>query len=177
MSSNGTSLERRDAAGAAQMLRQPSGVDARIGRQLASRPVSNVLIATDADWIFDEVAAALADDERTVTRVRRGADVLGAVLELQPELVVLDLQIGNMGGMATCITLRQDAEAGRIEPTKILMLLDRDADVFLARRADADGWLIKPIDAFRLRKATAALARGEQWTEGVPADAAAPLLT
>ena len=29
------------------------------------------------------------------------------------------------------------------------MLLDRDADVFLARRSDADGWLVKPLDAFR----------------------------
>jgi DNA-binding response OmpR family regulator len=138
--------------------------------------VSNVLIATDADWIYDEVAAALADDERTVTRVRRGADVIGAVNQLVPELVVLDLQIGNMGGMATCITLRQDEQAGRIQPVKILMLLDREADVFLARRADSDGWLIKPIDAFRLRKASAALLRGESWTEGLPADAAAPLL-
>jgi DNA-binding response OmpR family regulator len=139
--------------------------------------VSNVLIATDADWVYDEVAAALADDERTVTRVRRGADVIGAVGELTPELVVLDLQIGNMGGMATCITLRQDEQAGRIQPVRILMLLDREADVFLARRADADGWMIKPVDAFRLRKASAALRRGDPWTEGLPADAAAPLLT
>jgi DNA-binding response OmpR family regulator len=139
--------------------------------------VSNVLIATDADWVYDEVAAALADGERTVTRVRRGAEVIGAVGELIPELVVLDLQIGNMGGMATCITLRQDEQAGRIQPVKILMLLDREADVFLARRADSDGWLIKPVDAFRLRKASAALLRGDAWTEGLPADAGAPLLT
>ena len=35
------------------------------------------------------------------------------------------------------------------------MLLDRDADVFLARRSDADGWLVKPLDAFALRAAAA----------------------
>jgi DNA-binding response OmpR family regulator len=99
------------------------------------------------------------------------------VEQLQPELVVLDLQIGNMGGMATAITLRQEEQAGRIQPVKILMLLDREADVFLARRADADGWLIKPVDAFRLRKATAALLRGDSWTEGLPDDAGEPLLT
>jgi hypothetical protein len=55
------------------------------------------------------------------------------------------------------------------------MLLDRDADVFLARRSDADGWMIKPIDAFRLRKAATALFDGGTYHEGVPDDAA-PLL-
>ena len=37
------------------------------------------------------------------------------------------------------------------------MLLDRAADMFLAHRADADGWLIKPLDAFRLRRAAQTL--------------------
>jgi hypothetical protein len=49
----------------------------------------------------------------------------------------------------------------------VLMLLDRDADIFLAQRSDADGWLVKPIDAFRLRKATAALIAGGDFKEGV----------
>jgi hypothetical protein len=55
------------------------------------------------------------------------------------------------------------------------MLLDREADIFLARRSDADGWLIKPIDAFRLRKAATALLAGGRFTEGVPEDAREPL--
>ena len=57
------------------------------------------------------------------------------------------------------------------------MLLDREADVFLARRSDADGWLIKPIDAFRLRKAANPLLDGGTYHEGIPEDAAEPLLT
>jgi two-component system nitrate/nitrite response regulator NarL len=57
----------------------------------------------------------------------------------------------------------------------ILMLLDREADVFLARRSEADGWLIKPVDAFRLRRAHTALVDGRPYVEGVPADALAPL--
>ena len=35
----------------------------------------------------------------------------------------------------------------------ILMLLDRLADVFMAQIARCDGWLIKPVDAVRLRRA------------------------
>ena len=37
------------------------------------------------------------------------------------------------------------------------MLLDRRPDVFLARRSGAEGWLVKPLDPIRLRRATAAL--------------------
>src|SRR4051794_27973987 len=104
-------------------------------------------------------------------------DVLPAVEEAEPALVVLDLQIGNMGGMAACLALHLEAGAGRLPRIPVLMLLDRQADVFLARRSDADGWLIKPIDSFRLRKAFDALLAGQRYEEGVPLDAAAPLLT
>ena len=131
----------------------------------------DVLLATDADWIHDEVDAALADDDTTVFRVTAGRDVLPAVIEHQPDLVVLDLQIGNMGGMATCLTMRLEEGAGRLERRPVLMLLDRSQDVFLGRRSDADGWLIKPLDAFRLRRAATALLEGGEWHEGVPEDA------
>jgi hypothetical protein len=48
------------------------------------------------------------------------------------------------------------------------MLLDRDADRWIARQADADGWLIKPLDAFRLRRAALATIAGESVFEGEP---------
>jgi hypothetical protein len=35
--------------------------------------------------------------------------------------------------------------------------------------------MVKPIDAFRLRRAATALLAGERWTEGDPAWAATPL--
>jgi DNA-binding response OmpR family regulator len=134
--------------------------------------VSEVLLATDADWIHDEVEAAL-DGDHTVVRVRRGADVRTAVAEQAPALVILDLQIGNMGGMAACMDLRLEAGAGRLPDVAVLMLLDRDADIFLARRSDADGWLIKPLDSFRLRKAADALLAGGDYHEGTIAGGSA----
>jgi DNA-binding response OmpR family regulator len=97
--------------------------------------------------------------------VRAGREVRVAVQALEPDLVVLDLQIGSMGGMATCMDLRLEEGAGRLEPQNVLMLLDRRVDVFLAEQADADGWLVKPLDAARIRLAAAALVAGESWTE------------
>ena len=40
------------------------------------------------------------------------------------------------------------------------MLLDRRPDVFLARRSGAEGWLVKPLDPLRLRRAARALLAG-----------------
>ncbi len=124
-----------------------------------------VLIASDTDAVADEVDAALGDDETTIVRVRAGVDVHAAVDAHQPDIVVLDLQIGNMGGMAVASHLRAEAQMGRLPDTSILMLLDREADIFLARRSDADGWVVKPLDSFRLRRAFRALLAGDTYTE------------
>ncbi len=127
--------------------------------------VPTVLIATDTDAVADEVAAALGDEETTVLRVRSGVEVNDAVLTHEPDLVVLDLQIGNMGGMAVASHLRAEAAMERLPDTAILMLLDRSADVFLARRSDADGWVIKPLDSFKLRRAARTLLDGGDYHE------------
>ena len=116
-----------------------------------------VLVATDADEVFDEVDAALSDDRTSVARVRAGRDVVAAIRKLEPALVVLDLQIGNMGGVATCLAIRNEESGGRLDPQQVLLLLDRDADEYLAKQSDADGWLVKPLDAMGLRRAVAAL--------------------
>ena len=49
---------------------------------------------------------------------------------------------------------------GRVPPTKILLLLDRAADRFLAKRSDADAALVKPVDAGILRRTAKTLLAG-----------------
>jgi len=126
-----------------------------------------VLLATDSDNIAAEVDATLANDDCQVLRVRAGEDVLPVVQARNPDLILLDLQIGNMGGVATCLAVRQEEGAGRLDGRPVGLLLDREADVFLAQQARADGWLIKPIDSLRLRRAAKRLLAGESVFEGV----------
>jgi two-component system nitrate/nitrite response regulator NarL len=127
--------------------------------------VPDVLLATDADWILTEVDAALGGSDGELRRVHAGAEVLPVAADWEPDLIVLDLQIGNMGGMACCMGLHHEMLAGRLPHIPVLMLLDRDADVFLAKRSEAEGWIIKPLDAFRLRKAAKALLAGQEFQE------------
>ena len=109
--------------------------------------MSDILLATDADWVLDDIEAA-AGGAHLIHRVRRGADVVPAVAGINPDLVLLDSQIGNMGGVAACLAVRQEEGAGRLQPSVVYLLLDRGADTFLAEQAAADGWLVKPLDAF-----------------------------
>jgi DNA-binding response OmpR family regulator len=132
----------------------------------------HILLATDVDWIVEEVTAALGDDGVRFTVCRDGRVVAREVRRDHPDLAVLDLQAGSMGGMAVTMALRLDESAGAMPHVKVLMLLDRAADMHLARRSGAEGWLIKPLDSLRLRRATDALLAGGRYTEGLPGDAA-----
>lgn len=111
-----------------------------------------VLVAADAAWIRNQVRAAFVAPGQEVVEVTRGQDVREAFAAHDPDLVILDLQIANMGGVAVAIDLRLEESADRLGKATILLLLDREADRFLAKRASVDGVLVKPLDAGTLRR-------------------------
>jgi len=127
--------------------------------------VPDVVVAADAPWVVDEVKAVLSDPDDHVRVVDAGVEVLPEVVADKPDLVILDLQIGNMGAMAACMELRLEESAGRIDHVPVLLLLDRRADVFLARRTEAEGWIIKPLDPIRLRKAIRSILAGDGYED------------
>lgn len=132
-----------------------------------SQPV-NVLIATDVDWVVDDITAALGADGVVFRVCNDGRVVADQVAAEAPDLAIFDMQIGSMGGMAVTMSLRLDESAGVLPHVPVLMLLDRRADLHIARRSGAEGWLIKPLDSLRLKRAAAALTNGETYQEGVP---------
>jgi DNA-binding response OmpR family regulator len=117
-----------------------------------------VLIAADAEWVRKQVRAAFVAPGQEVVEVTRGQDVRSAFADHEPDLVILDMQIGNMGGIAVAIDLRLEESAARLPRATILLLLDRVADNFVAERADADATLVKPVDAGTLRRTAKRLA-------------------
>ena len=113
----------------------------------------DILVVSDSQAVRDDVKAVIDDTDMTVRELTHGAEVVPAVRDAAPDLVILDLQIGKMGGMATCMELHLEEGAGRLDHVPVLMLLDRRADVFLAERSAAQGWVVKPLDPLRLRRA------------------------
>jgi DNA-binding response OmpR family regulator len=112
--------------------------------------------------VRDLVKSSLVGPGFRVETVTSGQAVRGAVAELHPDLVVLDMQIANMGGVAVCIDLRLEESGGRLDHVPVLLLLDRDADRFLAHRADAEAMLVKPVDPGTLRRTVKRLLSGAE---------------
>ena len=125
-----------------------------MGRELPGYvdAVSSILVAADAKWVRDLVKTACTRPGQRVIEATRGQDVRAMVSAEAPDVVVLDMQIANMGGVAVSIDLRLEGASGRIPDVSILLLLDRQADRFLAKRADADAELVKPVDPATLRR-------------------------
>lgn len=138
--------------------------------------VPDILVATDSSRVFDGVRSVLGTAGTTLRCVRTGEAVRAELDRQKADLAVLDLQIGTMGGIAVALDIRLEQNAGRLEACPVLLLLDRRPDVFLARRCGVEGWVLKPIDPIRLRKAATALLRGGTWydTTYLPDPVAAP---
>jgi DNA-binding response OmpR family regulator len=113
---------------------------------------ARLLVAADGAWVRQQVRNALAGRDHEVIEVTRGQDVRPAVASQHPDLVILDMQIGNMGGIGVAIDLHLEASADRVPDVPILLLLDREHDRFLAKRASADAELVKPVDPGTLRR-------------------------
>jgi DNA-binding response OmpR family regulator len=122
--------------------------------------VEAILIVSDSESVLAELRSALEDDETEILELRAGEDVRRAVEQDPPDLVITDLQVGSMGGMAICLDLHLEESGGRIPHVPVVILLDRRADVFLARRSASEGWLVKPLDAIRIRRAARAVLDG-----------------
>lgn len=125
----------------------------------------SILLATDADWLYETIDSTITDTDTQLLRVSGGNQVLRALDSEDPDLVILDMQTGTQGAFATCHAMRLEESAGRLPHYPVLMLLDRDDDVFLAKRSTAEGWLIKPLDGLRIARAIKAILAGNEWKD------------
>ena len=66
-----------------------------------------VLIVDDEPKIRALLSDALVADGLTVIEAATGAEGIGATLESRPQLIVLDLGLPDMDGVALCIAVRE----------------------------------------------------------------------
>ena len=114
-----------------------------------------ILVVADTPWVMNDVHAALS---RPGNELRDHADprtVVDAAAEFEPDVILIDLQVASMGGMALARALKEAALAEDFPDIPVVLLLDRSADAFLAKRAAARAWVHKPFEAAELRSAVA----------------------
>jgi DNA-binding response OmpR family regulator len=114
--------------------------------------MTEILVVADEPWVANDVRAALADRRYSISEApdpRRAADHIGTT---PVDVVLVDMQVGSMGGMAVTRAIRATARGGSETPP-VIILIDRDADAFLAKRAGAADWVRKPFGSSELRRA------------------------
>jgi DNA-binding NarL/FixJ family response regulator len=119
--------------------------------------MATVLVASDLAALRSSVRAAIEGGELEVLEAATGPEAVETAVDEDVDLVVCDLQIASMGGIAVTHELHNRETAGLAFHVPVLLLLDRRPDVFLARRAQAEGYLVKPFEPSRLRRAVRAL--------------------
>jgi DNA-binding response OmpR family regulator len=112
--------------------------------------MSRVLVVADDEWVVNEVHSALSIGDNELIDHADPSTAAAAVESDLPDVAVVDLQVASMGGMAITRSIRE-----LDEPVPVVMLLDREADVFIAGRAGANAWVVKPFSVFALRTAVA----------------------
>ncbi len=111
-----------------------------------------ILVAAEAPWICEQLVGGLSAHDVEVKCVHEGKYVRDELVSYEPDVLIADMQSGNMGGVAVTIDARMEAEEQRCKDVAIILLLDREADRLLAERANADATMIKPVDIFVLAK-------------------------
>jgi DNA-binding response OmpR family regulator len=111
------------------------------------------LVVADGSWVTNEVRSALSFGGWEIEEITDPRAVVARVEESRVDAVIIDMQVGSKGGMAVIRSIRQATDL--FERPRLVLLLDRSADEFLARRAGADASVLKPFEAPELRAALA----------------------
>ncbi len=125
--------------------------------------MKRLLVITDAPWVRNEVHAALYAPEFELLDLDTPDEAASRVIDDGVAAIVVDLQIGSMGGMAVIRSIRNTLAQKGHDPVPVVLLLDRTADVFLAGRAGAASWVLKPFTANELRTAVAGALEGSPY--------------
>ena len=112
------------------------------------------LVIADAEWVVNDILASLPWGDWEVDVLDDPIQSGAKVADTAPDVVIVDLQVRNMGGMAVVRQIKASMEGEDLP--RLVILLDREVDGFLAKRAGADAWVVKPFSSHELRVALGA---------------------
>ncbi len=100
-----------------------------------------ILVVDDEPQIRRTMRTTLTGAGYEVADARSGEEALEKLREFRPDLVLLDINMPGMGGLAACRALRSDS------PVAIIMLTVRDSEATKVEALDAgaDDYVTKPF--------------------------------
>ena len=119
-----------------------------------------ILIADDHPVVRDGLRGMLSSQEdfEVVGEATNGHQAVAQALALHPDVVLMDLQMPELDGVAAIGRLRDQADGVRV---LVLTTFDADQDIVRAVAAGATGYLLKDTPREELFRAIRAAAAGE----------------
>jgi DNA-binding NarL/FixJ family response regulator len=119
-----------------------------------------LLIADDHPVVRDGLSGIFSGAEgfEVVGLAQDGAEAVALTRRLDPDVVLMDLRMPTMGGVAAIAELAREGARTRV---LVLTTYDTDTDVLPAIEAGATGYLLKDSPREELYRAVRAAARGE----------------
>jgi two-component system KDP operon response regulator KdpE len=105
-----------------------------------------ILVVDDEPQIRRVMKTALASNGYEAYEARTGEEALESLRANNPDLILLDMNMPGMGGMATCREIRAVCEV----PIIILSVRDTEQDKIAALDAGADDYMTKPFSVNEL---------------------------
>ena len=123
-----------------------------------------VLLVDDQRLFREGLATLLSvhEDLEVVGEAADGREAVERVRALRPDVVLMDLRMPRMDGVAATREIRSLTADAEI---LVLTTFDDDEDVFRALRAGAAGYLLKDCPPEQLTEAIRAAARGESFLQ------------
>jgi len=127
--------------------------------------IVRVVIVDDHPMVADGIRAILEsyDDIDVVTTLSNGLEIVDRVAELAPDVILMDLNMPQMGGLsATEILLEHNPQ------TRILILSMHNAPEYVSTALShgARGYLLKDVPTEKIHDAILAVMRGETYLCG-----------
>src|SRR5512135_2876272 len=117
-----------------------------------------VLVVDDHTLIRQGIVGLLADqpDVTVVGQAANGNEAIASTAELQPDVVLMDVSMPGLGGLAATREIRSRWSGVRVV---ILTIHDREDYLYEALRAGASGYVLKDADVAELLRAIRSAAR------------------
>jgi CheY-like chemotaxis protein len=111
--------------------------------------MAKILIVDDDFQNRDLLKAFLGEAGHECAEATNGQEGLAAVIEKNPDLILLDVMMPKVDGLQVCRTLKKNPATQSI-PIVILTALGQDIDEMRGFENGADEYLTKPLDFKRL---------------------------
>lgn len=108
-----------------------------------------ILAVDDEPDILGVVHIGLAAENFEVVTARNGRQALDYVAQAPPDLIIMDVLMPEMGGLAALRALKENPATENI-PVIMLTARDSEADVLRGWLRGADLYMTKPFDVWQL---------------------------